>query len=106
MTRIAADCESMRTLLTDTTEIDRQIKEKTQESELLADMVRELIYRKASSKQSEKKQKEQEDALCARFDVVAKELQTLKEGTGNAPAKGQSPVAAHPRLEEKQTSPD
>ena len=45
--RIVADCEVMRALLTDTTELDRQIEEKTQESELLADMVRELIYRNA-----------------------------------------------------------
>ena len=79
VTRSAADCEAMRTLLADTTELDRQIKEKTQESELLADMVRKLIYRKASANRSEKEQKEQEDALCARFDAVAKELQALKE---------------------------
>ena len=62
--RIVADCEVMRALLTDTTELDRQIEEKTQESELLADMVRELIYRNASSaKEDDKKKDTQKDAL-------------------------------------------
>lgn len=75
--RIAADCEAMRELLTDTTELDRQIEEKTQESELLANMVRELIYRNASSvKEDDKKQ---EKTLCSKFDVLIKEIQSLKE---------------------------
>lgn len=56
--RIVADCEVMRSLLTDTTELDRQIEEKTQESELLADMVRELIYRNASSAKEDDKKKD------------------------------------------------
>ena len=77
MTRIAADCDAMRTLLADTTELDRQIKEKTQESELLANMVRELIYRNASSEKED--DKNQEETLCAKFDAVMKELQLLQE---------------------------
>ena len=75
--RIVDDCESMRALLTDTEELDRQIEEKTQESELLADMVRELIYRNASSAKED--DKKQEEALCAKFDAVMKEIQSLKE---------------------------
>ena len=75
--RIVDDCESMRALLTDTAELDRQIEEKTQESELLADMVRELIYRNASSAKED--DKKQEEALCAKFYAVLKEIQSSKE---------------------------
>lgn len=75
--RIVDDCESMRALLTDTAELDQQIEEKTQESELLADMVRELIYRNASSAKED--DKKQEEALCAKFYAVLKEIQSLKE---------------------------
>ena len=75
--RIVDDCESMRALLTDTAELDRQIEEKTQESELLANMVRELIYRNASS--AKENDRKQEEALCAKFDTVTNELQSLKE---------------------------
>ena len=75
--RIVDNCESMRALLTDTEELDRQIEEKTQESELLADMVRELIYRNASSAKED--DKKQEEAFCAKFDAVMKEIQSLKE---------------------------
>ena len=77
ISRIASDCEAMRKLLTDTTELDRQIEEKTQESELLANMVRELIYRNASSEKED--DKKQEEILCAKFDALIKEIQTLKD---------------------------
>ena len=74
MPRIVDNCESMRALLTDTEELDRQIEEKTQESELLADMVRELIYRNASSAKED--DKKQEEAFCAKFDAVMKEIRS------------------------------
>ncbi|MCR4615730.1 MAG: hypothetical protein K5756_06230 [Clostridiales bacterium] len=77
--RIVADCESMQGLLTDTTELDRQIEEKTQESELLANMVRELIHQNASAAQSQDDYQKQEETLCTKFDVLVKEIQSLKE---------------------------
>ncbi len=78
--RIIADCTAMRKLLTDTTELDRQISEKTQESELLANMARELIFQKASSSsESSNIESEQEDNLYARFDAVTQELQSLND---------------------------
>ena len=77
--RIISDCIDMRKMLTDTTELDRQIAKKAQESELLANMARELIFQKASTTTSPNMQKEQEDNLYARFDVVTKELQVLQE---------------------------
>ncbi len=69
----------MRKLLADTTDLDRQIDEKTQESELLAEMVRELIHRNASSDMTEDALKKQEESLNARFETVTKELYFLKE---------------------------
>ncbi len=75
--RIVADCEAMRELLTDTAELDRQIEEKTQESELLANMARELINSNASSAKED--DKKQEETLFAKFDVLMKEIQSLKE---------------------------
>ncbi len=77
--RIIADCTAMRKLLTDTTELDRQIAEKAQESELLANMARELIFQKVSTTPSPNMQKEQEDNLYARFDAITKELQVLQK---------------------------
>ena len=77
--RIVADCKSMQGLLTDTTELDRQIEEKTQESELLANMVRELIHQNASAAQSQDDYQKQEETLYAKFDVLLKEIQSLKE---------------------------
>ncbi len=77
--RIVEDCSEMRKLLADTTDLDRQIDEKTQESELLAEMVRELIHRNASSDMTEDALKKQEESLNARFETVTKELYFLKE---------------------------
>lgn len=79
VTRIVEDCSEMRKLLADTTDLDRQIDEKTQESELLAEMVRELIHRNASSDMTEDALKKQEESLNARFETVTKELHFLKE---------------------------
>ena len=77
--RIVADCTAMRKLLTDTTELDRQISEKTQESEILIKMARELIFQKASSSESSNIESEQEDNLYTRFDAVTQELQSLND---------------------------
>ena len=79
VTRIVEDCSEMRKFLADTTDLDRQIDEKTQESELLAEMVRELIHRNASSDMTEDALKKQEESLNARFETVTKELHFLKE---------------------------
>lgn len=77
--RIISDCIDMRKMLTDTTELDRQIAEKAQESVLLANMARELLFQKASTTPSPNMQKEQEDNLYAKFDAVTKELQVLQK---------------------------
>ncbi len=79
VSRIVSDCMAMRKLLTDTTELDRQIAEKKKECELLANMARALIFQKSSTTSSPNTQKEQEDNLYARYDAVTKELQSLKD---------------------------
>lgn len=61
-------------------------------------MVSELIYRNASSaKEDDKKQRE---ALCAKFDAVMKEIQSLKEEREQQLQKDKA-ISLHTHIEEK-----
>ena len=76
--RIIEDCKTMQNVLTDTAELEHQIETKEQESELLTDMMRNLIQRNASTAQSQEDYKKQETGIREKFDAFTEEIQALK----------------------------
>ena len=77
--RIIEDCKLMRRSLTNFAELDAAIEQKTQEGEVIAGMVRELVKQNASTAVAQDEYARKYDSLSRHYDSVIEELKKLND---------------------------
>ncbi len=75
--RIIEDCKLVRHALTDFTELDAAIEQKTAESEVVAGLVHELVKQNASTAIAQDEYTHKYDSLSQRYDSIINELNKL-----------------------------
>ncbi len=75
---VISDCENMRKLLTDFTELDAAIDRQMEETQVVAELVKTAVKENASTAQSQEAYLKKYESLTARYDTAAKELERLQ----------------------------
>ena len=76
--RIVADCELMRRALVDLTELDVEIEQQHEETQVVAELVKVAVQENASTAQSQDAYLQKYEALTKRYETAAAELERLK----------------------------
>lgn len=76
--QIIADCELMRKSLTDFAALDAEIARQTEETKVVAELVRAAVRENASTAQSQDEYLKKYDSLRKRYEEAAAELDRLK----------------------------
>lgn len=77
-TRIIADCEAGRLALMDFTTIDAEIKRLTEETQVVAELVKSVVKENASTVQSQEAYTKKYEALSERYEKAAAKLEKLQ----------------------------
>lgn len=75
--QIIADCELMRKSLTDFAALDAEIARQTEETEVVAELVRTAVRENAVTAQSQEEYMQKYDSLRGRYEKAAAELDRL-----------------------------
>jgi DNA invertase Pin-like site-specific DNA recombinase len=76
--RIVADCELVRRSLTDFTALDEDVQRQTEETEVVAELVKAAIEENASTAQSQEAYLQRYESLSQRYEAAARELERLQ----------------------------
>ena len=76
--RIVADCELMRRALVDLAELDAEIEQQHEETQVVAELVKAAAQENASTAQSQDAYLQKYEALTKRYETAAAELERLK----------------------------
>ena len=74
---VISDCNQIRNLVSDCTELDAEIEKLTEEIEVLAEMVKACVKENATSKQSQEDYTKKYNALVKRYEKSSARLDTL-----------------------------
>ncbi|MGX8709456.1 MAG: recombinase family protein [bacterium] len=74
---VISDCNQIRNLVSDCTELDAEIDKLTEEIEVLAEMVKACVKENAASAQSQKEYTKKYNALVKRYEKTSARLDTL-----------------------------
>jgi len=78
-THIIGDCEAGRRALTDFSSIDAEIERLTEETQVIAELVKAAVKENASTAQSQEAYIKKYEALKARYEAAAAELKKLQD---------------------------
>lgn len=76
--QIVADCEEMRQRITNFTTLDAEIERQSEETEIVAELVKAAVKENASTLQSQETYLKKYDSLTKRYDAAASELERLQ----------------------------
>ena len=79
LTHIIGDCEAGRRALTDFSSIDAEIERLTEETQVVAELVKAAVKENASTAQSQEAYIKKYEALKARYEAAAAELKKLQD---------------------------
>ena len=76
--QIIKDCETMRRALTDFAELDAEIEQQLEETQVVAELVKAVVKENASTAQSQEAYLKKYEALTERYKKAATELERLQ----------------------------
>jgi len=76
---VVADCEEMRIMLADCSELDEQIRVLTEEIEVVADLVRRCVQENASAALARDEYARKYNGLVARYEQAMEKAKALQE---------------------------